>query len=611
MGSRNTAPAPVSTPAQVSTKVRAADPLHARTNAGVKGKTMKLRLVTSATSMIALGATAALTSPLFAAKAAHPYRHAAAALPKRHVGIEPPAPLRVTPGVTAPARSLALGIGRGELVTLPAAMTDVFVANDTVADVQVKSGNQLYVFGKASGETTVYASNARGEVVWSANVRVGTNLDSIDQMMHLAMPDAHVSAATMNGTVLLTGTVAAPEDAAEAERLVKAFVGDKTNVISRLKMATPLQVNLSVKIAEVSRSLTRNISSNLTSISTANGFKYGIGQGNGFFQSGSSTSLGVGNTPTTFQYDPTAVTALNPNGLVATTGITVNPPTIGTALAGMGKVFGLDLLGALDLGETIGLVNTLAEPNLTALSGETAEFLAGGEYPIPINTGLGATSVEFKKYGVSLSYTPTVLANGRISLRVRPEVSELTSEGSVTINGLSIPGLTVRRAETTVELGSGQSFMIAGLLKNSSQNAITKMPGAGDIPVLGSLFRSTAFKKGETELVIVVTPYLVQPVDASKIHLPTDGFKSADALQQLLGNLESDGAKGVKKVLPTERPATQSAAPQSGTLPSIGQAAPGPVGDASSSTASTGTADRPRKSAKQASADAQPGFSIQ
>ena len=611
MGSRNPAPASLGATDPRGQNPHGQNPHcqdDARTNAGVKGKTMKLRLVTSATSVFALVATAALTSPLIAAKAVHPHHHApahAAAFPQKHAGIEPPMPLRVTPGVTAPARSLALGIGRGQLVTLPAAMADVFVANDTVADVQVKSGNQLYVFGKAAGETTIYASNAHGEVVWSANVRVGANLDNIDQMMHLAMPDAHISAATMNGTVLLTGTVAAPEDAAEAERLVKAFVGDKTNVISRLKMATPLQVNLSVKIAEVSRSLTRNISSNLTSVSTANGFKYGIGQGNGFFQSGSSSSLGVGNTPSTFQYDPTAVTALNPLGLVKTTGITVNPPTIGTALAGMGKVFGLDLLGALDLGETIGLVNTLAEPNLTALSGETAEFLAGGEYPIPINTGLGATSVEFKKYGVSLSYTPTVLANGRISLRVRPEVSELTSEGSVTINGLAIPGLTVRRAETTVELGSGQSFMIAGLLKNSSQNTITKMPGAGDIPVLGSLFRSTAFKKGETELVIVVTPYLVQPVDAAKIHLPTDGFKNADALQQILGNVESDGGKGIKKVLPTEKPATQSTTPQSAN-----PAAPGPVGDASTGAASTGTADRPRKPAKQASADAQPGFSI-
>jgi len=570
---------------------------------GAKGKTMKLRFVTSALGVAVIAALPALVTPLAAAKPhAKPAAHS---LPQRHANAMPPA-LLGTPGVTAPARSLALGIGRGELVTLPATMTDVFVANDTIADVQVKSGNQLYVFGKTGGETTIYASNARGEVVWSANIRVGTNLDSIDQMLHLAMPDAHIAIATMNSTVLLTGVVAAPEDAAEAERLVKAFVGEKTNVISRLKMATPLQVNLSVRIAEVSRSFTRNISMNLASVSTGGAFQYGIGQGTGFFTGGNSAiPLGVGTAATgnILTYNPAAATALNPSGATVTsaTGVGVNTATIGSTLAGTGKLFGMNLLAALNLGEQIGLVTTLAEPNITALSGETAEFLAGGEFPIPINTGLGATSVEFKKYGVSLSYTPTVLADGRISLRVRPEVSELSSEGSVSINGISIPALTVRRAETTVELGSGQSFMIAGLLKNSSQNTISKMPGAGDLPVLGSLFRSTAYQKGETELVIVVTPYLVNPVDANKITLPTDGFKSADAVQQLLGNLETDPGKAAASPKPTEKPATQSATPPAPPAdgPKVGAAAP-----------DTGTTSR-AKGKQQASADAQPGFSIQ
>jgi pilus assembly protein CpaC len=566
-----------------------------------KGNLMNLRMATTALAAIALatapGLSIALTSPkTHHAKAAHAKAPGPMPAPQRHIGVAPPA-LLGTPGVSAPARSLPLGIGRGELVTLPAGMSDVFVANDAVADVQVKSANQLYVFGKAGGETTVYASNSRGEVVWSANVRVGTNLDSIDQMLRMAMPDAHIVSATMNSTVLLTGTVAAPEDAAEAERLVKAFVGDKTQVISRLKMATPLQVNLSVKIAEVSRSLTRDISNNLTSATTSgSGFQYGIGQGNNFANSGYyGIPLGVGQTVTAPVAIAANATPTNPFGLTQESGRSVNTAQIGTTLAAGGKLFGLNLLSALNLGETIGLVTTLAEPNLTALSGETADFLAGGEYPIPMSSGLGSVSVEFKKYGVSLSYTPTVLANGRISLRVRPEVSELTTDGAVTINGFNVPGLTVRRAETTVELGSGQSFMIAGLLKNSSQNTITKMPGAGDIPVLGSLFRSTAYQKGETELVIVVTPYLVQPVDANQIKLPTDGFKSADAVQQLLGNLESDNTKNKVSPKPTEKPATQSS-----TLPapSLGAVAP----DA---------ADRPRKSGKQASAEAQPGFSIQ
>jgi pilus assembly protein CpaC len=583
---------------------------------GAKGKSMKLRMVTSALGAVAIAALPGLSTPLFAAKPHHPAKPMHMAIVQRHVGMAMPAMLG-TPGVSGPARSLPLGIGRGELVTLPSGMSDVFVANDTIADVQVKSANQLYVFGKAGGETTVYASNARGEVVWSANVRVGTNLDSIDQMLHLAMPDAHISSATMNNTVLLTGTVAAPEDAAEAERLVKAFVTDKTTVISRLKMATPLQVTLSVKIAEVSRSLTRDISSNLTSASSSTGgFQYGIGQGTGFFNSGySNIPLGVGQTVQGYVQVPANATATNPLGLTLENGVSVNPAAIGTTLAGTGKLLGLNLLAALNLGETIGLVTTLAEPNLTALSGETAEFLAGGEFPIPMSSGLGTVSVEFKKYGVSLSYTPTVLANGRISLRVRPEVSELSSNGAVTLNGFSIPALTVRRAETTVELGSGQSFMIGGLLSNNSNNTITKMPGAGDIPVLGSLFRSTSYQKGETELVIVVTPYLVQPVDANQIKLPTDGFRSADAVKQLLGNMETDNPSGKVSPKPTEKPATQSSTPAS---PNLGAAAPAgsPAGTPASATAQSSaaapdTADRPRKNQVQASAAAQPGFSIQ
>ncbi|MCW1381222.1 type II and III secretion system protein family protein [Novosphingobium sp. KCTC 2891] len=450
--------------------------------------------------------------------------------------------------VTSPARSIALSIGRGELVTLPGSMADVFVANDEIADVQVKSANQLYVFGKAGGETTVYASNAAGAVIWSANVRVGTNLDSIDQMLHLAMPEARIATSTMNNTVLLTGTVAAPEDAAEAERLVKAFVGEKTTVISRLKMATPLQVSLHVKFAEVSRTLVRNLGMNWTSADASSGFKFGLGQGRAFYpQATAGGPLVIG----TKGSDGTTV---------------VTPNSSGTTLAGAGKLLGLDLLGALDAGETVGLVTTLSEPNLTALSGETADFLAGGEYPIPISQGLGATSIEYKKYGVSLAYTPTVLADGRISIRVRPEVSELSADGAVSLNGYSIPALTIRRAETTVELGSGQSFMIAGLMRNGNQNNVTKMPGAGDVPILGSLFRSTAFKKGETELVIVVTPYLVTPVDASAIKLPTDGFRAADALSQLLGNQENNGVTGGDRPKPSEKQGPAPSNPKVGAL---------------------------------------------
>ena len=568
-------------------------PIKAAT-APVKGKPMKARIVSKLLPL------AALAVPLALALISAPQVASAQT-------------------VTSPARSIAISIGRGQLVSLPGKMTDVFVANDQVADVQVKSANQLYVFGKAGGETTVYASNAAGDVVWSANVRVGTNIDSIDQMLKLAMPEAHIVTSTMNNTVLLTGTIAAPEDAAEAERLVKAFVDDKTNVISRLKMATPLQVNLHVRFAEVNRSLVRQIGSNLTTIDgNGNITKFGVNTGRSpgsTFTTDPNLPLGIGSNVQGYGFDPTAVSATNPGGLVAKPGTNVTPLSGQSTLAMMGKLFGLNVLGALDLGETIGLVTSLAEPNLTALSGETANFLAGGEYPIPISTGLGNTAIEFKKYGISLAYTPTVLANGRISLRVKPEVSELSSDGAIISNNFTVSALTVRSAETTIELGSGQSFMIAGLLRNNAQDTITKMPGAGDLPILGSLFRSTSFRKGETELVIIVTPYLVNPVDSSEIKLPTDGYKSATALQQILGHIETDGVTGGDRPKPTEKSGTiQSNGPKVGSAdaPQI-DAAP----RALASIAPSATQKAPREPAsnrsrnRQASADVAPGFSLQ
>lgn len=506
--------------------------------------------------------------------------------------------------VSKPAHEIALAVGKGELITLPGKMADVFVANDAIADVQVKAGNQLYLFGKGSGITTVYASNAMGAVVWSANVRVGSNIDSLGQMLHLAMPEAKITASPIGtGTVLLTGIIAAPEDGAEAQRLVQAFLGKDTNVITRLKMATPLQVNLQVRIAEVSRSLLRNIGGNLMSRDATGGFNFGISRGS---TPGSITSsitnpftgqtVGAGypnatvDAKTLFPGVPgiqgTVSVPVNPaTGQIAfppyatTTYNQFSPNSVGTTALGVaGKLFGLNLLGSLDLGEQVGLVTTLANPNLTVISGETADFLAGGEYPIPVPSaginGNGVITIDYKKYGVSLSYTPTVLADGRISLKVRPEVSELSSDGAVSLNGFSVPALTIRRAETTVELGSGQSFMIAGLLSNKSQHTIEKTPGAGDIPVLGSLFRSTNFQRGETELVIVITPYLVNPVDANDIKLPTDGYQDPNEIQRVLGNMDSAGKSGGERPKPSEAQPPSEAKPDGATVPSPAPAQP-------------------------------------
>jgi pilus assembly protein CpaC len=417
-----------------------------------------------------------------------------------------------------PSETLTLSQNTGTLVRLSAPMTDLFVANDAIADVQVRSASQLYVFGKSAGETTVYATDRSGRVVYAANVRVGTNAGSVGEMLRLAMPEASIQATPMNNLVLLTGTVAQPADVEEAQRLVQAYVGTGTQVVSRIRSATPLQVMLKVKIAEVNRSLLKQWGLNLLASDPTSGFQFGLAQGQGI-------SLPVAGDPT-----DTTVPGVIRNA-------------IGTTLSGSGSLFGLDILASLDLAEVDGLVSILAEPNLTALSGETASFLAGGEFPVPISQSLGSISIEYKQYGVGLAFTPIVLADGRISMRVRPEVSELTNEGSIRLNGFEVPGLTTRRAETTVELGSGQSFMIAGLLKNTNTNSIDKAPFLGDLPILGMLFRSTRFRRQETELVIVVTPYLVRPT-SGQLALPTNGYRAPTSGEQIIEGQNFKGVSG-------------------------------------------------------------------
>jgi pilus assembly protein CpaC len=488
-------------------------------------------------------------------------------------------------GAVAPTNEVTLSVGAGRMVRLSGAMTDLFVANDTIADVQVRSPSQIYIFGRAAGNTTVYATDRSGRVVYSANVRVGQNLGSVDQLLDMAMPEADIQATTLNGMVLLTGSVASPSDAEEAERLVQAFVGEGTQVVSRLRTATPQQVMLQVRIVEVNRSFTRSVGVNLASADSTSGFLFGVGQGRAVGpQFNPGGPLGVG------------VTA----GAAGTSVITSQSP--GTTLGLAGRLFGLDLISAVDLAENNGMATTLAQPSLTALSGETASFLAGGEFPIPISQSLGSVSIEYKSYGVGLAFTPVVLENGRISLRVRPEVSELSSEGSVRFNGFVVPALTTRRAETTVELGSGQSFMIGGLLRNVNNNTIDRAPGLGSLPIIGALFRSNSFRRAETELVIIVTPYLVQPVNANQIALPTDGYRSSNDGERILLGQEHSGRSG------ETRPEPQAGPPrvvQPGVV--TGSAAvPAPAQPAQPQVAG-GAQARPQRTASSA---AQPGFEL-
>jgi pilus assembly protein CpaC len=444
-----------------------------------------------------------------------------------------PAPALAQPkayasGSYRPTTQVLLSVGEGQMLNLPRSVASVWTSNPDVADVYVNGPRQMNLFGKKAGEATVIATAADGSVVYGANVRVNQNISSINEILHQAMPESNISVTTIGQVAVLNGVVSSPEDAAQAELLVRAALNPGIDInnanaplnivpVNRLKVATPLQVMLKVRVAEMNRSLVKQFGVNLLSRDSSGGTLFGIGRGQ----------------PGTIDRVPGAPGTIDPEtGLLSgSKSVTFNNLVGGTTLGIFGKILGLDMLGTLDLLENDGVITTLAEPNLTALSGETASFLAGGEFPIPVSQSLGAVTIEYKQYGVGLAFTPVVLADGHISMRVRPEVSQLSDAGSVKLNGFTVPALTTRRAETTVELGSGQSFMIAGLLQNSNSNSVEKAPFLGDIPVLGALFRSTKYQRDETELVIIVTPYLVKPV-SGQLATPADGYRAPDDIQR-------------------------------------------------------------------------------
>ncbi|QNN68561.1 type II and III secretion system protein family protein [Sphingomonas lutea] len=473
-----------------------------------------------------------------------------------------------------PSGVTVLSIGEGQVVNAPRKIADVWVSNPDVADVHVTNARQLNLFGKKSGEATLIATAADGSVVYATNVRVSQNLSSVNEVLRAAMPESNITVTPIGQVAVMNGTVASPEDAAQAQALVAAYLnpgkkdGDVLDIvpINRLKTATPLQVNLRVRIAEINRTLIKEVGVNLLTRDRSGGLLGGIGRGD---PGSIRTVPGV--------YDPISGTItgeIDPitGALPGTDSVRFKTIADGTSIGMFGKILGLDVLGTLDLLENDGSVKTLAEPNLTALSGETASFLAGGEFPIPVSQSLGSITIEYKQYGVGLAFTPIVLADGRISMRVRPEVSELSNEGAVRLNNFLVPALTTRRAETTVELGSGQSFMIGGLLRNRVTNTVEKAPFLGDLPILGSLFRSTAYRRDETELVIIVTPYLVRPA-SKQLALPTDGYRVPTDTDRILEGKTYDGVSGPRGVQPTAIPAQPLPSPAMSSAPAIGGAA--------------------------------------
>lgn len=401
---------------------------------------------------------------------------------------------------------LTLQAGTGKVITLRAPASNIFVADPKVAEVRPASAASLFVFGVAAGETTVAALDANGHTVAQYSVTVEPSTFSAQQtqsMIGRLIQGSHVQVRAQAKGLLLSGSVGSAADAAQAVAIAKGYIADNQTVENQISVASPIQVTLRVRVAEISREVIRNLGVNWQQLST-------IGR--------------IGFLP--------AVT-LNTNGSTLSCGGT--GPGTGTITLCPGANFN----GVIDAMAQDNLARILAEPNLTVMSGQQASFLVGGQFPIPVAQQNNAITVDYKNFGVSLSFVPTVFSDGRINLHVAPEVSKLSNLNAVQVaagsSSFTIPSLIVSRAETTVELGSGQSFAIAGLLQTDHTQGVSGIPGAGDIPVLGALFNNNSFDNKETELVIVVTPYIVRPVnDPAALHLPTDGYTMPRELDRLL-----------------------------------------------------------------------------
>ncbi|MEM6832674.1 MAG: type II and III secretion system protein family protein [Pseudomonadota bacterium] len=440
-------------------------------------------------------------------------------------------------------KTINVDVSKGTLIRLDRPASNVFIADPEVADVQIKSPQLIYVFGVGDGETSLYAVDAEDNILYSTTVAVAQNLGQLKTLIGAVAPDEKISIRILNGMIVLSGVVQKPEVSEEIARLAQDFVGENQTVINRISVTTPTQVSLQVKIAEISRDVVKELGSNWES----------------FFSIGNNGTIGFSTGSDLFEVNEEIVDLLNPlTGvpLIGAGGLPLQQvierqlftfPDSGNSILGGFTGDNVRLGAVIEALETEGFVTVLAEPTLMALSGETATFLAGGEFPIPV-PDLNQVLIEFKEFGVGLSFTPTVLANDRISLRVRPEVSQLSAEAAIRVNGIAVPGLTTRRAETTVELGSGQAFAIAGLLQQNISQTATKLPGLGDLPILGALFRSDRFRNQETELVIIITPYLVKPTNPKNLSTPLDGLRApSDIARYFRGETFEDQPRGLRE----------------------------------------------------------------
>ncbi|MDN4986249.1 type II and III secretion system protein family protein [Bradyrhizobium arachidis] len=417
----------------------------------------------------------------------------------------------------APARtrSLSLGVGKSVVIDLPREVKDVLVADPKIANAVIRSSQRAYIIGAQVGQTNVVFFTADGQQVASYDIAVKRDLNGMRAALRQSLPGVQIEG--VGDSVMLTGSVSSPVEAQQAGDVAAKLVGSPDKVVNNIVVRGRDQVMLKVVVGEVRRDIVKQLGVDLSASLNAGTAVVNFNNSNPFTVSGGPLVSG--------------------NGL-GVSGLTKGVATVTATMRAM---------------ESAGVMRTLAEPSLTAISGESATFVAGGEFPIPAGyscdptTHVCTTQITYKKFGISLNFTPVVLSEGRISLRVMTEVSELSSQNAITVsqalssnttNSITIPSVQTRRAETTLEIPSGGSMAMAGLIQQQTKQAINGLPGLDQVPILGSLFRSQDFVNNETELMVIVTPYVVRAVAQKDLSRPDDGFApSSDAQSALLGRM--------------------------------------------------------------------------
>jgi pilus assembly protein CpaC len=439
------------------------------------------------------------------------------------IGKEETRVIHLASGAGAAASHIWLPLNKGVVIELDRDARDVFAGSPGIVDAVVSTPRRIYLTAQKVGETNAVFMDAQGRQIGAVEISVGQDVTSLNDQLAREIPNAKVQAQALNDNVVLSGSVNTLQDASRAQDLAERFTGKAEKVVNNLAIDQRQQVLIQVRVSEMSRTISKQLGLDATYSQNIGGVPVFVGTDNQFSLLGRALS-------------------------------DISGAVVGQTCSPMPCPAPNNVQAQLKALERIGLVHTLAEPNLTAVSGEAAKFLAGGEFPVPVGRDRdGNITVEYKQFGVGLSFTPVVLSKGRISLQISTEVSELTNVGALKLVDVTLPGLSVRRAQTTVELPSGGNLAIGGLIQQQTKQNIDGLPGVKDLPVLGALFRSRDFQNNESELVVTVTAYLVNPVAPGAIAHPDDGYAVPTDLETiLLGRLNAVYGKDAK--LPPDVP---------------------------------------------------------